>query len=153
MKLVRLTLDAEKLEKMQKITTKIIQELEKMFYRERDLNKNGLFIWVKGRLKTGLITVCKYLQRKKVLRTKWLFKLAGHNFSWTNNWELKPDSFKLKIRHQFFYSLLQGKIVSVGIRTRGLPPRWAQCSSYWCLWTLGEQQLNWKDTEMRTRKE
>lgn len=41
----------------------------------------------------------QYLHRGRTLGINGLFNLAGKGTSRTNGWELKPDKFKLEIRH------------------------------------------------------
>jgi len=71
---------------------------EKMLHRDRlkDLN---LFSLLKWRLRGDCSTAYQYLHMARMLGINVLFNLAGKGTSRTNGWELKPDKFKLQIRH------------------------------------------------------
>lgn len=47
-----------------------------------------------------MITMYKYLQREKIPGPKGLFNLTEKGITRTNCWKLKPDQFKLEIRHR-----------------------------------------------------
>lgn len=54
-----------------------------------------------------MITMYKYLQREKIPGPKGLFNLAEKGITRTNCWKLKPDQFKLEIRHSFIVRMIR----------------------------------------------
>ncbi|CAM4679958.1 unnamed protein product [Caretta caretta] len=89
--------DEFKLEQVQKRATRMIQEMENLYY-ERRLKELGLFSLTKRMLRGDMIALYKYIRGINTGEGEELFKLSTNVDTRTNGYKLAIGKFRLEIR-------------------------------------------------------